>query len=89
MPFFVYILKFSVDGRFYYGQTNNFEKRLAVHNSGKSKYTMKYIPWRLFAFKECSSRVEAMKIERMLKNLHHQIKVAAFVLKHEFTISGS
>ena len=85
MNYFVYILHSLSDGRFYYGQTNNIEKRLADHNAGKSKYTRKYLPWKLFALKECSSRAEAMKVERMLKNLHHQERVAAFVIRHEFT----
>ncbi len=86
MTFFTYILKSGVDSKYYYGQTQNLEKRLSDHNNGKSKYTMKYIPWKLFAFKACGSRKEAMKFERMLKNIHHKDKIHSFLVRHKFNL---
>ncbi|MCD4683955.1 MAG: GIY-YIG nuclease family protein [Bacteroidales bacterium] len=88
MLYFVYILKSEQDKRFYYGQTQDLDKRVEEHNSGKSSYTNKYIPWKLFAYKSFDSRSEAMKYERMLKNLHSKEKVLAFIFRHNFIISA-
>ena len=87
MPFYVYILQSEKDQRFYFGQTQNIEKRIIEHNTGKSTYTQKFIPWNLYAYKSCDSRKEAMKFERMLKNLHNQEKVLQFIGRHYFTVS--
>ncbi len=89
MPYFVYILKSEIDNRFYYGQTQDLDKRVEEHNSGKSSYTKKYVLWKLFAHKSFDSRSEAIKYEKMLKNLHSKEKVLAFVLRHNFIIFDS
>ena len=85
MGYFVYILQSEKDGRYYYGQTQNLTSRLEDHNSGKSGYTRKYLPWKIFAFRTCDSRAEAMKFEKMLKNLHHTSRIKEFVVQHHFT----
>ncbi len=89
MSYFVYILKSEVDQRFYFGQSQNLGKRIDGHNSGKSIYTKKYIPWKLVAYKTFESRKEAIKFERMLKNLHGQQKVQSFISRHNFILSNS
>ena len=86
MGYFVYILQSQKDSRFYYGQTQNLEKRLLRHNQGKSSYTKKYLPWKLFAYKPCDSRSEAMKYEKMLKNLHSENKMREFINRHQFVV---
>ncbi|MBO7508791.1 MAG: GIY-YIG nuclease family protein [Alphaproteobacteria bacterium] len=54
--FYVYILQSSSNpDSFYVGFTHDLKGRLQEHNSGKSPYTRKFIPWKLknyFAFKE-------------------------------------
>ena len=82
MEFYVYILYSSEFDIFYYGQTKNLLKRLKDHNDGKSAFTKKYRPWELFAFKKVGDRKEAMKLEKMLKNLKAKSKITDFITKH-------
>jgi len=49
--FTVYILQSEKDGKTYVGVTNNLERRLKEHNSGKSRSTKYRTPFRLL-FKE-------------------------------------
>ena len=86
MEYYTYVIQSIKDDRFYYGQTKNLYQRVEDHNLGKSKYTKNYLPWKMFAYKSCCSRAEAMKYERMLKNLHSSEKVLAFLLRHNFII---
>ena len=47
--FFVYVLvSESKEIRFYVGMTADVEKRVAEHNSGKTKSTKAYLAWKLF-----------------------------------------
>ncbi len=86
MKYFCYILLSEKDHRFYFGQTNNLEQRLLQHNSGKSTYTKKFIPWKLIAYKQTDTRKEAMKLERMLKNLKGHSKIPKFIERHDFIL---
>ena len=52
MQYFVYILESEIDGRLYKGQTSDLDKRLQEHNSGKTKSTKGYIPWKLVHFEK-------------------------------------
>ena len=84
MKYYVYIIESEVDGRYYYGQSSDPEKRLHEHNTGRSGYTSKYVPWNLKALKEFPTRSLALKTERMLKNLHSKQRVEDFVVRHGF-----
>jgi putative endonuclease len=67
MNVFVYVIRSSKDGRFYVGLTDNVERRVFQHNSGKAKSTKGYVPWTLLFFEEFKTRVEARKREKFLK----------------------
>jgi len=82
--FYVYVIVSIKDGRFYFGQTNDLDKRIAHHNAGYSKYTAKYIPWEIFAFKTVATRAVAMKIEKQLKNCKGKLRVMHFLDIHSF-----
>jgi len=69
MKFFTYILISNVDESLYIGQTQNLEKRMIKHNNGYIKSTKAKKPWNIIHYKECSSRAEAMKLEKYLKSL--------------------
>ena len=84
MNYIVYIIKSQKDGRFYFGQTNNLQRRLEDHNTGKSSYPKKYLLWDIYTFKEFDSRSEAYKVEKKLKNLKSQKKVIDFIKKNDF-----
>ncbi len=49
------------------GQTDNLERRLHQHNSGKVFSTKPYLPYRLIYFEEVKNRRSAMMREKELK----------------------
>lgn len=67
MPVSVYILKLS-DSRFYTGITNNIDKRLMEHNSGKSKFTSRFIPCKIVFSQQYPDRRIARAMEVHIKN---------------------
>jgi putative endonuclease len=65
--YIVYILKSKIKETTYVGFTNNIERRLIEHNSGKSKFTSIYRPWEIVYKEEHTSLEEARKREKYLK----------------------
>ena len=63
----VYILKSSRCDTFYVGSTNDFDRRLEQHQSGKSKYTSHILPVNVVFKQEFSSLRLARKIEYWIK----------------------
>ncbi len=63
----VYILQSSANGRYYIGSTNNLERRLIEHTSGKSTYTRLTRPYKLVFSQQFESLMEARKVEYRLK----------------------
>ncbi len=51
----------------YIGFTSNMKQRLDYHNSGKSRYTSRKIPWILVYQEKYQTRSEAIKRETFLK----------------------
>ncbi|MBI2281718.1 MAG: GIY-YIG nuclease family protein [Bacteroidetes bacterium] len=79
MNFYVYILQSTIDGRFYIGQTDNVSKRLSEHNSGKSKYTSKYLPWNIVWFIYVDSRSEAYILEQRIKKFKSRSRTIQYI----------
>ncbi len=75
MKYYVYILKSKSSTKHYVGQTNNLERRLMEHNSGKSTYTKKYIPWEIVYYEEKDNQAEAIKTERYYKSAAGRKKI--------------
>ncbi|HLR38050.1 MAG TPA: GIY-YIG nuclease family protein [Chitinophagaceae bacterium] len=67
-PYFVYVLRSENYNRFYTGMTDNVARRIKEHNSGKTKSTKGYRPWKLFFYEKYSSRKEAREREKYLKS---------------------
>ncbi|MBP1743156.1 MAG: hypothetical protein H6Q58_134 [Firmicutes bacterium] len=66
---YVYILE-CFDKSLYTGYTNNLEKRIMTHNSGKgAKYTRCRLPVKLVYYEEFETKSEAMKREYTIKQL--------------------
>ena len=64
----VYIIQSDIDGRCYYGFTEQTaEERLRDHNSGKSRYTKKYRPWKLIWNASFTNKEKAESFELYLK----------------------
>ena len=80
---YTYILECS-DGTYYCGWTNDLEKRLYAHNSGKgAKYTKSRLPVKLVYSEEYETKEEAMSREWHIKRLsradkEHLIDSAVF-----------
>ncbi len=64
----VYVLKSINFDRYYTGMTADLERRLAEHNSGKTKSTKAYKPWKIVYKESFSSRSEARAHEKYLKS---------------------
>ena len=73
--YYVYILQ-CADKSFYIGITNNLERRLIEHKTGKSHYTSKRLPVKLDWYLACSDPNEAIKIEKQLKGWSRRKKQA-------------
>ena len=65
--YWVYVLEL-MDGRRYTGHTNNLERRLQEHQTGRSPFTRKTQMKRLLYFEQYDTRSEAMKREKFLKS---------------------
>ncbi len=74
-------LVLCLDGSLYTGVTNDIEKRMLVHKSGKgSKYVRAKGFDRLLAVKYCADKVMAMKYEYFIKHLPRAEKINWFKL---------
>lgn len=72
---YTYILECS-DKTLYTGWTNNLEKRIAAHNSGKgAKYTKTRTPVALVYYEVSDTKEEAMKRECAIKKLTRKKKL--------------
>ena len=67
MEYTVYVLRSLRFTKSYVGFTNNLVKRLEEHNSGKSYYTKRYLPWKIIHTENYLSHAEAIKREKYLK----------------------
>lgn len=75
MSYFTYILK-CADNTLYTGYTDDIEKRVFVHNSGKgAKYTRARLPVSLLYFEEFQSKSDALKREAQIKKLSRTKKL--------------
>ena len=68
MVFYAYALVSEMDGDLYIGHTNNLEKRLHAHNSGRVFSTKKRRPFKLDYFEVFEGRKEAVDRGKFLKS---------------------
>jgi len=64
----VYVLKSKSAKKSYVGHTNDLQRRLNEHNSGKASFTKTYTPWELVHKESFQSRKEAIEQEKFLKS---------------------
>ena len=75
MANYTYILK-CIDETLYCGWTNDLEKRLKAHSSGKgAKYTRSRLPVALVYYEEFETAKEAQKREYQIKKLSRKEKL--------------
>lgn len=76
MTWTVYILR-CADGTLYTGTTNDLERRLALHESGRgAKYTKGRGPFELLHAEPAPARAAAQRREAQIKALSRQEKLA-------------
>ncbi|MBL7865576.1 MAG: GIY-YIG nuclease family protein [Cyclobacteriaceae bacterium] len=61
------MIESQVDGTIYKGSTSDYSKRLEEHNSGRSRYTSRKMPWVLVYVEKFQTKNEALVRERQLK----------------------
>ena len=75
MSWYVYMLRCK-DGSLYTGYTDDPERRLAVHNSGKgAKYTRSRLPVILVYTETFADKSEALRREVAIKKMKKEAKV--------------
>ena len=81
MSWYVYMLRCS-DGSLYTGYTDDVDRRLACHSSGKgAKYTRSRLPVALVYSEECADKSAALKREYAIKRLTKAQKEAIITEK--------
>lgn len=65
--YYTYILRSVNYNKFYVGSTEDLKERLKDHNSGKSKFTKSYLPWKLVYYEAHLTRGLARKAEIFYK----------------------
>jgi putative endonuclease len=68
MSYQLYILQSESTSRYYVGQTQDFQKRLAYHNANYSKALRNRGPLRLVYSEGYATRAEAVRRERQIKS---------------------
>lgn len=66
--YYVYILKSSKSGKFYYGSTHDLKRRFEEHNNGLSSATKPFVPWDLIWYCGFKKTKDAKDFELYLKS---------------------
>ena len=85
--YFIYILRSLKNNRHYIGSTNNLERRLLEHNSGKTK-SLKYLrPLEVVFKKAFEKEFDAKTIEKKLKKFKNR-KIIENIVASQNLIMG-
>ncbi len=66
--YFVYIIFSETLNRFYVGHSDDVDRRLTEHNTGRSRYTKAGMPWTLKHVEQYETRTAAMNREYEIKS---------------------
>ncbi len=76
MSWFVYILR-CADDTLYTGATDNIERRLKAHSTGRgAKYTRGRVPLTLVYCESCADKPAALRREAQIKRLPRSAKLS-------------
>lgn len=67
---FTYVLRSHKDDKLYIGYTENLDKRILEHNSGKVKSTRYRVPFKLVYYEACRYLEDALHREKYLKSTY-------------------
>lgn len=77
--YYIYILQSQLNNRYYIGSTNNIERRLKDHNSGKVFSTKPFIPWMLKYQEGFKSLAEARQREFQIKSWKKRLAIEKLI----------
>ena len=80
MKYWLYVLRSRNFLKSYVGFTDNLERRIKEHNSGRHVYTKRYLPWEVVHTETFLHREEARQREKYLKSAAGR----RFLKKHIF-----
>ncbi|MDH3796649.1 MAG: GIY-YIG nuclease family protein [Flavobacteriaceae bacterium] len=66
--YFTYVLLSEKDGRYYTGYSDNLDKRLIDHNTGRVTSTRNRRPLQLIYYESCLNQQDATRREKYLKS---------------------
>jgi putative endonuclease len=75
----VYILFSKKLNKFYVGSSTDIDRRLTEHNSGKSKFTSRGMPWLLMYSEAFPTLTEAKKRELQIKKRKSRIYIEELI----------
>jgi len=73
----------------YIGYTSDLQKRFKEHNSGMSKATKPFIPYKLIFYEAFLNRIDAKNRETYLKGGYGRKTIKALIKKYLESISNS
>jgi putative endonuclease len=65
--FYVYILKSEINNAYYFGSSEDIDKRIVTHNKGLVRSTKRYVPWEVVHAEKFDSLREARARELQIK----------------------
>jgi len=71
MNYSTYIIYSPLFSRYYIGCTKDLKIRLGRHNSGATRSTKPYRPWKLVYWEKFATKTEARKRENQIKSYKH------------------
>jgi len=77
--FVTYILYSSKIDSYYIGSTGNLVDRLQRHNSGRSTYTKRGLPWVVVYLKEYETKSEAYQAELYIKSQKSRVYIEQLI----------
>jgi len=78
---FTYILFSAKINSYYVGSTNDLEDRLKRHNTGRSTFTKRGIPWIVVYQKIYTTRAEAYQAELYIKSQKSRKYIEELIMK--------
>jgi putative endonuclease len=78
MSYFVYIIQSTTSGKWYIGYSSELKTRIQNHNAGFNASTKNRGPWVLIFVREFTSKMDALELERYLK----QTRNKEYIRKH-------
>lgn len=82
MFYYVYILQSQKNNSLYIGYTSDLKKRFVKHNSGESKATKPFIPYKLIFYEAFLNRIDAKNREIYLKGGYGRKIIHAMLKKY-------